>query len=772
MTFIPILPYSGSDGWGYLRDTLDSQQDRYEAALPPALAADRAAFAARIGGATSVEAFLQDETLKRVALTAFGLGSRKPTTAFLRTVLTTPTTGPQAAGAFDDPRWFELARAFGYGDTTPRVTEPGFADEILARHRLQGFEEAVGRASPAMRRALAFDRSLRSLAAGGFDEAGGWRQVLADDNARSVFKAAFNLGPGFDAAPLDEQVRQLRAAAETVTGSRRIDAFADETLRDAVLDRFFSAAAGGTLAGLGFVRPQTGRGGVAGWSLLRGSLDNQQAGFARATAREPALRHFETRVASATTAAAFVADERLVDVALTAFGLGRMRPTAAFLQQVLESDPADPKSFAAQQNDPRWAEMARVFGYGDGGGARVADFGFAEDMIARWRIGAFEEAVGAQDGDLRLALIADRTLKTIASAGFDADTGWQRVLANPAMALVMGRAMGLGDDFMTRPLAEQVAQARAEARRLTGSDGVEGFGRDITRDTLIRRFLANPPGAERVRGVSQPVLPLDGVPGWAFLKRTLPDQQARFAASAQVQREIAYFRDTIGSVTSAADLVRDRRLLGVALEAFGLAEEIDKRAFVQKALAEGTEDPGAMAARMVDTRYRDLAAAFGFGNAAGAQTGVDGFAETIIARYTVRAFESAVGEQDESLRLALNFDRTMARLAGQEMSADAGWFRVLGDVPLRRVVEGALGLPSQFSQLDIDRQVAVVRERARRSLGSDGLSAFGDKANREDMIRRFLVRESIAQSGFAGGSGSVALQMLQAMPRGGLNRLL
>jgi hypothetical protein len=333
--------------------------------------------------------------------------------------------------------------------------------------------------------------------------------------------------------------------------------------------------------------------------------------------------------------------------------------------------------------------------------------------------------------------------------------------------------MDLGDDFITQPQSRQLALVKEGARALTGSDGVEGFARDFSRDLLVRRFLANAPGEDRPRGAPDPVIPLPGVAGWSFLKRTLPDQQASFAASARVQREMTYFRETIGSIETAADLVADRRLLAVSLEAFGMGEELDKAAFVQKALEEGTERQDALAGRMVDPRYRQLVAAFGFGDGKGAQTAVEGFADRILARFKVRAFETAVGGVDESMRLALNFDRAALDYATQGLSESAAWFRVLGDVPMRNVIESALNLPSAFSQLDIDQQVGVVRERMQRNFGSDSILAFADPANREDMIRRFLIRDQIDQLGGSTAPGSSALTLLQSMPRGPrLNLLL
>ena len=88
----------------------------------------------------------------------------------------------------------------------------------------------------------------------------------------------------------------------------------------------------------------------------------------------------------------------------------------------------------------------------------------------------------------------------------------------------------------------------------------------------------------------------------------------------------------------------DRQLLKVALGAFGLDSEIDKKAFIRKILEEGTTAPTALANRLTDKSYHKLSAAFGFGDPGGANTGDDGFAAKIVEAYKTRAFEAAVGE--------------------------------------------------------------------------------------------------------------------------------
>ncbi len=765
MSFTPILPFGGSDGWAFLKASLTDQRAAYDSQIPTGAQIDLAGFRLRIASAKSPALLADDPDLLRVALQAFGLGETKPKAGFVVAQLSKPTAGADAAKAFADPRWHAMAQAFGYGGDTPRVAEPGFADEIAALWRIQGFEKAVGAADPAMRRALAFDRATASLATAGFDAAQGWERAAADPAIRPVLRQALGLGAAFDAAAPARQGAMLAQAAAASLGIETVEGFTTDAARDAALKAFFEAGR----------RPPpfspTGRpgDGLTGWRALQGGLAARRDALALGGAETPALRRFAARIPAIADAAALVADKPMMRTALEAFGLGRMEPTDAFLTAVLESDPDDAGSFASRQADPRWREMAAVFGFGAGAGPRTAEFGFAEDFAARARIAAFEEAAGARDGDLRVALIVDRTLATLAEAGLGAREGWDRALANPTVAYAIGRGLRLGEDFAALPPAERTAKAQAAARALTGSDSIDAFARPLARDTLVRRYLEADPTAERPRGLGQPVLPLTGIAGWAYLQRTLPDQQASFANSAGVRRETDYFRDRIATVRSAEDLVADRRLLAVALDAFGLGDEIDKRAFIEKALREGTENPRAMAARLSDPRWRDFAAAFGFGDGAGPQTAREGFADGILARHRVRSFEKAVGGIDEGMRLALNFDREMAGYATGPLSETAVWFRVLGQPPLRTVFEKAFGLPATFSTLDVERQAAVLRERTRRVAGG-GIAALADPAKRETLLRRFLVAEQLGDAVGANARSLSALSMLQAMPRLSVDR--
>lgn len=259
----------------------------------------------------------------------------------------------------------------------------------------------------------------------------------------------------------------------------------------------------------------------------------------------------------------------------------------------------------------------------------------------------------------------------------------------------------------------------------------------------------------------QPVLPLSGLPGWVLLNRTIDSQTEAFNASPQIARDTDYFVENIANVSTAEELVQDRRLLTVALGAFGLEEDINNRALIQKVLEDGTSDPSSLANRLSDDRYAQLSEAFGFGNTLfGPNTADFGFGERIADQFRGRSFEAAVGEQDQSLRLALNATRELADMAQDDATNDTLWFRVLGNPPLREVFERAFNLPASFGQIDVERQLDEFKSRAGQVLNVENFSDFADEEIREDLVRGYLLREQV--NGITGLSAeSIALSLLQ-----------
>lgn len=261
----------------------------------------------------------------------------------------------------------------------------------------------------------------------------------------------------------------------------------------------------------------------------------------------------------------------------------------------------------------------------------------------------------------------------------------------------------------------------------------------------------------------QPILPQSGLNGWRFLSRTYETQRQAFDKSAQISREANYFSEKIGNISTAEELVSDPKLLKVALTAYGLEADLGSKAFVRKVLEDGAIDPAALANKLSDSRYKAFTKAFGFGDFSTPNTKLSTFAETTLEKFRSRAFETAVGEQDQNLRLALNAKRELASIAGGSQSDNTKWYAVLGAPPLREVVEKALGLPESIRSLDLDRQLSDFKDRASK-FGITSLSDLSDASKLDQVVEAFLVRSEV-EAMSAGVSGAqVAVQLLASLP--------
>ncbi|WP_179380962.1 DUF1217 domain-containing protein [Jannaschia marina] len=242
----------------------------------------------------------------------------------------------------------------------------------------------------------------------------------------------------------------------------------------------------------------------------------------------------------------------------------------------------------------------------------------------------------------------------------------------------------------------------------------------------------------------QPFVPLGGLAGWRFLQNTVETQRAAHGDGAVLQRDLAYFRENIGSVATAEDLVSDFRLLSVALGAFGLSEDINAHFLIRTVLEEGTIAPDALANRLSDKRYRDLSRAFGFGDFDTPNTQLSDFADRIAARYKEQRFEVDMGRTSDTMRLALTAQRELPAIAAGDASNRTKWFTLMGTPPVRKVMEVALGLPTAIGTLPIDKQLEVFQERARALFGTDDLPQLVAEGRLDRILDRFTALDDSA----------------------------
>jgi hypothetical protein len=269
-----------------------------------------------------------------------------------------------------------------------------------------------------------------------------------------------------------------------------------------------------------------------------------------------------------------------------------------------------------------------------------------------------------------------------------------------------------------------------------------------------------------------PAVGAGGLAGFKLLDKSAPQQRAAFEKTPEVKRNIAYFEANIAKAKTPEDLIKDRRLLTVALGAFGLGDEISKGAYVRKALESDTADGRSFVRRIADARYLEFAKAFGYGDLTkGSNVELESFKKDIIQRYKQVEFERAVGRADGDIRLALNFRREIGKIANGESADKIGVLQVLGQRPLRELLTTALGLPSGLARLDVDRQKEIVEQRMEQAFGSESVAVFKDAKKVEDAIRRFFAVKQTQSNAAALASGS-GYSLLSTQGAGAGNLLL
>ncbi len=224
----------------------------------------------------------------------------------------------------------------------------------------------------------------------------------------------------------------------------------------------------------------------------------------------------------------------------------------------------------------------------------------------------------------------------------------------------------------------------------------------------------------------------------------------------------AYFEENIASVESLDDFLADSDLLKVALGAFGAEDRINSPALLRQALQDGGRGPGALANVLGDKGLAEMSRAFGFDTQPKTVLQGANFAENIIDNHQWQLFEEAVSNVDPSIGTALSFQRAAPSLAALSSSDTTKWFNVLGDRMMREVFETALGLPSGFSQIDLDKQLEMLTEKAESRFGITEFADLEDPGVLNKVIHSYLLQSQVSQTAGT-GSNQIALTLLSSI---------
>lgn len=230
------------------------------------------------------------------------------------------------------------------------------------------------------------------------------------------------------------------------------------------------------------------------------------------------------------------------------------------------------------------------------------------------------------------------------------------------------------------------------------------------------------------------------------ITRNLGRTIANISQRPEIRREADYYLANIRNAKSIDDFLKNDRLYGFAMTAFGLKDMIYAKAFMRKVLTEGVDGSKSFALQLADPRFREFAEAFNFKRYGATATAFDRAQQGTVDRYLRIQLEADAGKNDEGLRMALYFQRKAPEVGSV--------FGLMGDPALYKVIQTVLGLPAAYSNTDVDTQAAFLRSKI-------NVEDFKDPAKLESFITRFTARWQAAN-----GVGQ------QAVPQVGLSQPL
>lgn len=228
------------------------------------------------------------------------------------------------------------------------------------------------------------------------------------------------------------------------------------------------------------------------------------------------------------------------------------------------------------------------------------------------------------------------------------------------------------------------------------------------------------------RTLQPTVSPAEAIAALETANRGKEVQVEAKARERQVQKDLKAFETAIRDAGSVEELLENDSFIKVALTVGGLADQVDFKALVKKALTSDPTDPESLANQLKNTNsaWLFLANELGF-----ALTGL----ATVRSSETIEFFKKTYTEQlwrDDLERRTpgLNFALQFKELADSLENS----LQILGDPIARQVVTKALGIPDQIAVQSIEAQQRAIDRRL-------DVSRLKDPEFVENFIRRYLI---------------------------------
>ena len=199
---------------------------------------------------------------------------------------------------------------------------------------------------------------------------------------------------------------------------------------------------------------------------------NQTADI-QTTARQPdvarAISQFTAAVGKATSVQQLLQNPVVLQVLLTANGLGDQTQYTALAQKALTSDPSDPNSLVNQLSDTSWKSVAQTYDFATKGLSIIQQPSVISTIANAYAEVTWRQSLDATTPGLSNALTFRGEASTITSV--------DQILGDPVMRAVVTTALGIPEQIAFQPIEaqEKAISSRLDLSQFKDPQFVEAF---------------------------------------------------------------------------------------------------------------------------------------------------------------------------------------------------------------------------------------------------------------------------------------------------------
>ncbi|MBY2937307.1 DUF1217 domain-containing protein [Rhizobium leguminosarum] len=519
-------------------------------------------FEENISSITSVDDLLSSSKLKNYVLTAFGLSTEYTSTSFLKSVLTSDLDDADSfVNQLDDAVYVNLAKAFNFN-------EDGSTDgDVMSEDQISLVTSAYAVASATIASSETGE-AYDTYFAAQIGNITSVDELMSDDKLVSYLRTAYGL--------TDSETDNFISAA--LKSADVADAIGLSDLHDAFnFDEDGDLADGDTAQ----TSDQT--------ATTTAAFDENYQVLVANASTEDATDNYTTRIASVTSIDDFLVSNdddddddnddlpELWEMALRAYDIDPDSVSRSEVRKILESDPADSKSYVNSLDDDRFVAFRKAFNFDDNGDVTVPLQAMSESVVDDYAAYYKQNKIRYLEGaELTEATDAANDEITYFREQMATITTASEFLADDRLVSFALEAKGLDPDDVTSDELEKMFSSdldeedsyvnKLDDNRFAELVGAFNFDQD-------GNISADPTGTVQQRGDVLETID-------AYVRLTLEDDQGDSNTGVRLA---LYFQRKAPEISSAYNILGDSALFEFFTTTFNLSSyvsnmDVDKQA--------------------------------------------------------------------------------------------------------------------------------------------------------------------------------------------------